>query len=149
MGLEKEILVEGICCRGNKILLVRESYPPKWWNLPGGKVEAGEKAVDAIVREFQEELNLVIKPQRLVAIRDRGDQLAFIFEVRAAADSSIEPDGEEIIGVQWIEEAALASDLNLSDLARQAIEAWFLGESSLAAVSTVTDRRGVDSYLYL
>lgn len=33
------------------------------WEFPGGKIEAFEEADDALIREIQEELNLVIKPE--------------------------------------------------------------------------------------
>ncbi len=32
-----------------------------WWEFPGGKIEAGESAKEAIVREIQEELATTIK----------------------------------------------------------------------------------------
>ena len=33
-----------------------------WWEFPGGKIEEGETAKDAIIREIKEELNTTIKP---------------------------------------------------------------------------------------
>ena len=33
-----------------------------WWEFPGGKIEEGETAKEAIIREIKEELNTTIKP---------------------------------------------------------------------------------------
>lgn len=46
------------------------------WEFPGGKVEAGEHVFDALVREFQEEVNITIeKAEPLMTIaHDYGDK---------------------------------------------------------------------------
>ena len=33
------------------------------WEFPGGKIEAGESAIDSAIREFQEEVGVTIKNQ--------------------------------------------------------------------------------------
>lgn len=45
-----------------RIILVRRRYPPEMghWTLPGGGIEAGESALDAVMREVEEETGLVI-----------------------------------------------------------------------------------------
>lgn len=46
-----------VCLRGDEVLLIRRGTPPRQgeWSLPGGRIEPGERAVDAALRELREE----------------------------------------------------------------------------------------------
>jgi 8-oxo-dGTP diphosphatase len=46
-----------VCLRGDSVLLIRRGTPPRQgeWSLPGGRIEPGERAVDAALRELREE----------------------------------------------------------------------------------------------
>ena len=39
-----------------------------WWEFPGGKIEPGEEAAAAVVREIAEELSLVVEPLELLHV---------------------------------------------------------------------------------
>ncbi len=46
-----------VCLRGDEVLLIRRGKPPRLgeWSLPGGRIEPGERAADAALRELAEE----------------------------------------------------------------------------------------------
>lgn len=46
-----------VCLRGDDVLLIRRGKPPRAgeWSLPGGRIEWGERAEDAALRELKEE----------------------------------------------------------------------------------------------
>lgn len=46
-----------VCLRGADVLLVQRGKPPLQdeWSLPGGRIEWGERAADAALRELKEE----------------------------------------------------------------------------------------------
>jgi ADP-ribose pyrophosphatase YjhB (NUDIX family) len=67
-----------------RVLLVRHTYVPGWY-LPGGAVDPGESAGEALVREIAEEADVrVIGAPRLIGIffnrRGRNDHVV-LFEV--------------------------------------------------------------------
>lgn len=46
-----------VCFRDDEVLLIRRGKPPLdgQWSLPGGRIEWGERAADAALRELKEE----------------------------------------------------------------------------------------------
>lgn len=49
--------VGAVCFRGDDVLLIKRGKPPmeNHWSLPGGRIEWGERAADAVRRELKEE----------------------------------------------------------------------------------------------
>ncbi|MFN0262686.1 NUDIX domain-containing protein [Tepidamorphus sp. 3E244] len=54
------IAAASICVfHANLVLLVKRAKPPFLWSLPGGRIEAGERAEEAALRELSEETGVV------------------------------------------------------------------------------------------
>ena len=65
------IRVAGILLNDNKLLLIAHKKNGKvYWLLPGGGVCFGEPLAQALIRELKEELNIVIKIDKLALIFD-------------------------------------------------------------------------------
>lgn len=61
-----------VCLRGDEVLLIRRGRPPRLgeWSLPGGRIEPGERAVDAALRELVEETGVTAEITGLVEVVD-------------------------------------------------------------------------------
>lgn len=61
-----------VCLRGDDVLLVRRGKPPLQdrWSIPGGRIEWGERAVDAALREFREETGCTAEIVGLIDVVD-------------------------------------------------------------------------------
>lgn len=57
--------VKCVLTDGDRVLLVRHTYGPRAWDLPGGSVKSGEAPVSAAQREMYEELGVSVDSWRL------------------------------------------------------------------------------------
>lgn len=93
---------------------------PLKWEFPGGKVETGESATAAIIREIHEELGCTITIVRALPpfLHDYHTVvIEMIPFVCALTPESAEPHPHEHVALAWIKPAALLNhDLAAADL---------------------------------
>lgn len=79
---EMVVTVFAFVVEGNKLLLVRQKGGDRFWDLPGGVVEAGESVEQAVIREVKEETGYDIQVSGVVGIysKPRDDALATLFK---------------------------------------------------------------------
>ena len=90
-------------CAG-EVLLVRHSYGPDRWELPGGGVRRGEQPRAALQRELEEELGLSVSEPVPLAVRPGPDRYSahrtHLFRVDLPSPI-VRPDPVEIIETRW------------------------------------------------
>ena len=103
--------------RDSRVLLaLRENtgYADGLWNLPSGKVEAGEDLLSAAVREAREEVGVVVADARLATVVHHhspdGDRVGFFFEVLAWSGTPVNAEPHKCGGIGWYPVDALPVD---------------------------------------
>ena len=126
---------KGFVVYEGKILIVRESSQYEdgtetgRWDLPGGRLEAGERLMDGLVREIKEESGLTVTPGMLI---DAGEGFPVIKEqpchiVRlyyaCTTDSDVVTLSSDHDAYEWIEPAAYV-DFDIMDNVRDSFERY-------------------------
>jgi 8-oxo-dGTP pyrophosphatase MutT (NUDIX family) len=103
-----------ILTRDDQVLLAQHQgtgYADGQWNLPSGKVEPGEPAEAAIIREAREEIGVRLDPTRLVPV---------------GAVHYLNPEGQTRLGLFYAIRSDPATQGKLASLP----PAWWGGEGS-------------------
>jgi 8-oxo-dGTP pyrophosphatase MutT (NUDIX family) len=109
----------GLIVVKNRKLLLAFSNNKKAWYLPGGKVDAGESAVQALIRETEEELNIILDEKDLSfyyhisapAFGERNLQMeqdCYMYDLQVTPTAS-----KEIGGLQYFDEATYRKEAHI------------------------------------
>jgi 8-oxo-dGTP diphosphatase len=81
-----------------RVLLVRHTYGPLDWHIPGGASEPGESVVETALRELREETGLEAVAQSLAGIYWNAERDAhhFVFRCTPVDDRKPAPSSTEI-----------------------------------------------------
>jgi 8-oxo-dGTP diphosphatase len=110
--LEQLEIAAAIVRLGDELLMVRQAGPGEepWWSIPGGRVEPGEFAFEAVTREVEEETGIdVVDPGPLaftVQVDERREgwfATVWTFDVAAWKGelSVADPDGL-VLEAAWV-----------------------------------------------
>lgn len=110
-----------VCLRGDEVLLIQRGTPPRMgeWSLPGGRIEPGELAKTAALRELREETGVEAELVGLVDVVDA------IFENRAG-DSITRHYVLIDFAARWVSGEPIAGD--------DAAQARFFHQSELSSL---------------
>jgi ADP-ribose pyrophosphatase YjhB (NUDIX family) len=106
------------------VLLLKHSYGPKVWALPGGGLNAGEDPAEAARREVREELGMAIGKVEAIAVIEEvisgAPHTAHLFA--AVCDQHPRPDRREVTEARFFPSHSLPEPLGRTTRTR--IDAW-------------------------
>lgn len=121
------VAVGAIAVRDGALLLIRRGHAPSRgrWSLPGGRVEPGESARDALVREMAEETGLVVEVGELVGEVTRPGPNGVTYRIQDFRVTLVGDDAraghavaaDDAVDVEWVP---------LADIAKRQLSAGLL-----------------------
>jgi 8-oxo-dGTP pyrophosphatase MutT (NUDIX family) len=109
------ILASGVILRaksGRVLVLQRsnEGDAPGLWALPGGKIEKGENAKTAVIRECLEETGYLFGTPELQIMQTNDGEVDYITFLKNIDDEFVPKLNEEHTAFAWIDPVLFAGD---------------------------------------
>jgi 8-oxo-dGTP diphosphatase len=102
-------LASGLAVHNGRVLLVASTYrshAQPLWNLPGGRVAAGELLRDTVVREVYEETGLRANVSELAYVSESYDGARHIlnttFTIDVAGSLAMPQGDDHVVAVEWV-----------------------------------------------
>lgn len=110
------------CDLQDRVLMVRHSYGPRGWFLPGGGIKRGETPEQAAIRELREETGCMAKGARIVGTFEErvsgSPHTAYI--VTCLTHDEPQPDRREVVEARFYPLQSLPEPLSPRTRARLA-----------------------------
>mgnify|MGYP004509387955 FL=1 len=98
--MENKIIVHAIIKHKNKYLVTKrsknENVYKEYWDIPGGLANQGETPREALIREVKEEVNLKIKPVKIIHEDSNLDKEKNMIFIRLVYLTIVEDDFNNI-----------------------------------------------------
>lgn len=98
--MENKIIVHAIIKHKNKYLVTKrsknENVYKEYWDIPGGLANQGETPREALIREVKEEVNLKIKPVKIIHEDSNLDKEKNMIFIRLVYLTNVEDDFNNI-----------------------------------------------------
>ena len=98
--MENKIIVHAIIKHNNKYLVTKrsknENVYKEYWDIPGGLANLGETPREALIREVKEEVNLKIKPVKIIHEDSNLDKEKNMIFIRLVYLTNVEDDFNNI-----------------------------------------------------
>lgn len=98
--MENKIIVHAIIKHKNKYLVTKrsknENVYKEYWDIPGGLANQGKTPREALIREVKEEVNLKIKPVKIIHEDSNLDKEKNMIFIRLVYLTNVEDDFNNI-----------------------------------------------------
>lgn len=127
-GQKTTVIVRLILEKDDKLLFLKKTAQNGGgFSLVGGKVDSGESAHDAIVRESHEEANIVIKRKHLRLLhifkRDSESELILLFSAKKWKGKPESKELDKFKKVSWFDKSELPK--NVSQVTEHLVSKYF------------------------
>lgn len=123
---------KAVLVHGGEVLLLRHTYEPGLYGLPGGGLDNGEDPLQGLRREVREELGLDLGEVRPLGVVESDAEYkrdtVHVFTAELARRDGLAPDPIEIAELRWAPLGALPA---LGPVTKQIFELYINSDSSI------------------